>query len=124
MSVLHPMFAATTLTPADVAPRENAYFDPATKEGLIVLAAIALLTLFLLAGAYLLYRRQRRHGSHRHTRERSAHHESAESTEGENGEPRRRRRRRRRREHRPRNPTLAETGGLPPVRREDPEVEP
>lgn len=28
------------------------------------------------------------------------------------------RKRRRRREHRPRNPTLAETGGLPPVRRE------
>lgn len=28
----------------------------------------------------------------------------------------RRRRRRRRRDHRPRNPTLAETGGLPPAR--------
>jgi hypothetical protein len=31
-----------------------------------------------------------------------------------------RRRRRRRREHRPRNPTLAETGGLPPVRNQPP----
>jgi len=30
------------------------------------------------------------------------------------------RRRRRRREHRPRNPTLAETGGLPPPRRGPP----
>jgi hypothetical protein len=35
-------------------------------------------------------------------------------------ERRRRRRRRRRREHRPRNPTLAETGGLPPIRTEAP----
>jgi hypothetical protein len=32
------------------------------------------------------------------------------------GGDRRKRRHRRRREHRPRNPTLAETGGLPPVR--------
>jgi hypothetical protein len=32
----------------------------------------------------------------------------------------RRRRRRRRREHRPRNPTLAETGGLPPMRPNEP----
>ncbi|MCX8107768.1 MAG: hypothetical protein N3G20_03080, partial [Verrucomicrobiae bacterium] len=32
---------------------------------------------------------------------------------------RRHRRRRRRREHRPRNPTLAETGGLPPPRQTD-----
>lgn len=31
-----------------------------------------------------------------------------------------RRRRRRRRDHRPRNPTLAETGGLPPVRTGEP----
>ncbi len=31
-----------------------------------------------------------------------------------------RRRRRRRREHRPRNPTLADTGGLPPIRSEGP----
>ena len=30
------------------------------------------------------------------------------------------RHRRRRREHRPRNPTLAETGGLPPIRADKP----
>ncbi len=41
------------------------------------------------------------------------------------GEPHRKRRKwkRRRREHRPRNPTLAETGGLPPPR-ENPPVGP
>ena len=32
----------------------------------------------------------------------------------------RRRRRRSHHRHRPRNPTLAETGGLPPIRPEDP----
>ncbi len=35
-------------------------------------------------------------------------------------EDKRERKRRRRREHRPRNPTLAETGGLPPIRTERP----
>lgn len=35
-----------------------------------------------------------------------------------------RRRRRRRREHRPRNPTLAETGGLPPIRSSKPPLPP
>ena len=35
------------------------------------------------------------------------------------GERRKRRRRRRRRDHRPRNPSLHQTGGLPPKRPED-----
>ena len=40
-----------------------------------------------------------------------------EETEGSSEQRRERRRRRRhRRDHRPRNPTLAETGGLPPVK--------
>jgi hypothetical protein len=34
--------------------------------------------------------------------------------------PHRRKLRRRRRDHRPRNPTLAETGGLPPIRPDGP----
>jgi hypothetical protein len=34
--------------------------------------------------------------------------------------PHRRKWRRRRRDHRPRNPTLAETGGLPPIRQPRP----
>lgn len=43
---------------------------------------------------------------------------------GEGSETHRRRRRRRRREHRPRNPTLAETGGLPPIRQDDASARP
>ena len=43
--------------------------------------------------------------------------EAEDDSEEESGEgSERRRRRRRKRGHRPRNPTLAETGGLPPVR--------
>ncbi|MDX1951569.1 MAG: hypothetical protein SFY81_05260 [Verrucomicrobiota bacterium] len=43
-----------------------------------------------------------------------------EKNEGEEGSTRRKRRRKhRRREHRSRNPTLAETGGLPPLRKHD-----
>lgn len=46
--------------------------------------------------------------------------EPGDEAQGEGLERRRRRRRRRRRDHRPRNPTLAETGGLPPIRTEAP----
>lgn len=42
--------------------------------------------------------------------------ESEESTESNDSGRRRKKRRTRRREHRGRNPTLAETGGLPPPR--------
>jgi len=40
-------------------------------------------------------------------------------THAQHGERVRKRKRRRRREHRPRNPTLHDTGGLPPRRPED-----
>lgn len=46
--------------------------------------------------------------------------EEVETSEPGESSSRRRKRRRRRREHRPRNPTLAETGGLPPIRTEAP----
>lgn len=50
----------------------------------------------------------------------SSEEDDAEAGESETGHRVRRKRRRRRREHRPRNPTLAETGGLPPIRTEAP----
>jgi len=43
----------------------------------------------------------------------------APSTDSESGERRRIRKRRRRRDHRPRNPSLHQTGGLPPQRSDD-----
>jgi type VI protein secretion system component VasK len=93
-----------------------------TREVFLVLGAIIAVTSVLLIWA-LYFRKRRRHHSHHHHHH---HHSSSESsalgtTPAESGqESRRRRRRRRRREHRPRNPTLAETGGLPPVRSDSP----
>ena len=65
-------------------------------------------------------RRHSHHHSHQHS---SAPAEAAEAPdEARRRSPpqKRRKRRRSRRRHRPRNPTLAETGGLPPVRPEGP----
>jgi hypothetical protein len=55
-----------------------------------------------------------------HFREEEA--KTAEDDGQEQESPQRHRRKRRRRDHRPRNPTLAESGGLPPVR--DPDTTP
>lgn len=86
--------------------------------------------LLLLVGAMLiwaLYFRRRNHHHHHHHHRHHHHHEpegglvNQGSSSGPSVEDSgRKRRRRRRRGHRPRNPTLAETGGLPPVRTERP----
>jgi len=93
--------------------------SPAMRETLIVIGAVLLVAVGLLLWASVAYkRRRRRSSSHRqHHEQKSAGNASANSAEtGQTSHSRRRRRRRR--EHRPRNPTLAETGGLPPVRTE------
>ena len=46
--------------------------------------------------------------------------QDAAEEDSDRGHSRRKKRKRLRREHRPRNPTLAETGGLPPSRPGDP----
>ena len=107
------------------------------RDTLIVLIAASAVGLVLL-GVLTLWvktRRSRRH-HHRHHRQTHSRSESkptaprpAEPDQAETGaDPdtgpdtesgtSRHRRRKRRREHRPRNPTLAETGGLPPPRPE------
>jgi len=103
--------------------------DPATRERLMIFGAIGLVTALALLWAIFLRKKRRRRHSHQH-----AHHHStgpAEVPESpkDGGPPvpeeKRRRHRRSRRRHRPRNPTLAETGGLPPIRPEAaPESEP
>jgi ABC-type nickel/cobalt efflux system permease component RcnA len=115
--------------------RRLRFFDPSTTQGLIVLGAIAVVLLLGLTWVLLIQRSRKARHSHRHHHH---HHdrpqqfgkdpasaneeeEEEEDSDGEDDdEPHKKRRRRRRREHRPRNPTLAETGGLPPVRTEDP----
>jgi len=99
------------------------------REVMIVTGAAAIVTLIVVLWA-VYFRRRRRH----HTHHNSHHHHHAQPPT-EDGishseitadapteeQPRHRRRRRRRREHRPRNPTLAETGGLPPLRSDQPQ---
>ena len=92
----------------------------ALREYVLVLGAIVLVTLVLLLWAAFLRKRRHRH-SHNHHHHSSGQPATPETNAGDSVvEPHRRRRRRRRREHRPRNPTLAETGGLPPVRTDKP----
>jgi len=74
----------------------------------------ALGVVILAAVVWAVFFRSRHRRSYRHHH----HHDSEHAAEAESAAAgtHRRRRWRRRREHRPRNPTLAETGGLPPLR--------
>jgi FtsZ-interacting cell division protein ZipA len=102
----------------------------------ILLIVGAALTVALLLILWALYRRKsRRHRHHRHHRHSGNHQpptetdsdqtDNEESPEEEEEEEsahyhQHHRRRVRRRDHRQRNPTLAETGGLPPIRPAEP----
>jgi type VI protein secretion system component VasK len=98
--------------------------DPSTRGGLIVFGAIGLVTLLALLWAIFLRKSGRRRHSHHHAHDHSARPTEAPEAPNEEGAlspPQNRRRwRRARHRHRSRNPTLAETGGLPPVRPEGP----
>lgn len=94
-----------------------------SRELAILFGAIALLTSVLVIWA--VYLRKKRRSRHRHHRHHHDHSQSGPATENPaSTDPaaadKPRRRRRRRRDHRPMNPTLAQTGGLPPVRQEQP----
>jgi hypothetical protein len=102
--------------------------DPATRERLMIFGAIGFVALLALLWAAFLRKKRRRRRSHQHShRQSSSSAERVEDLKDEDAppaaEPRQRSRRWRRR-HRPRNPTLAETGGLPPIRPEGPPESP
>ena len=98
--------------------------DAAMRERLAIFGAIGLVILLILIWAIFLRKSDRPRHARRHRHHRSPELASvAESSTGEEAAPpedRRRRRRRSGRRHRARNPTLAETGGLPPIRAEGP----
>ena len=113
MSGLVPMLAQT-LNVVDI---QNPLKVPWVKESLILIGAISVVTAIIFIWAVYFRKRGRRH----------KHHHRSESQKGISP-PReerpapvkhgRKKSRRSRHEHRPRNPTLAETRGLPPVRDE------
>src|SRR6266446_10743153 len=93
--------------------------EPGTREGLLVFTALVLvISLSVIWAVYFRKPRRRRH--HHHRAQASTHEATGPEAEEDPLSPKLRRTRRRRREHRPRNPTLAETGGLPPARTEGP----
>jgi FtsZ-interacting cell division protein ZipA len=125
MNLLQP-FLAQEILRTDVIPGAYHWMGLTLKELLMVLGAVSVVTLFIFIWAAYFRKRPRQH-SHRRDHQ---HHRSDEQTNAEgaptsveseqDNERRYRKKRRRRREHRPRNPTLAETGGLPPLRPERP----
>jgi hypothetical protein len=93
------------------------------KDILIIIMAVSALLLLLLVWArYLRHFRpkKRRTGGHKVFRESSSSHDESEEDDAPVEVRRRYKYRYRRRDHRSRNPTLAETGGLPPVRTGEP----
>jgi FtsZ-interacting cell division protein ZipA len=122
MNLFRPLLAQNIL-PTDVIPGASHWMGLTLKELLILLGAVTIVTLFLVVWAVYLRKTPHQH-SHRHYSypEGDQQNKSSSVTESEDlDEKRYRRKRRRRREHRPRNPTLAETGGLPPLRSEHPQ---
>ncbi len=91
------------------------WFTSTTMEIVVVCGALWLVSMALVIWV-LFFRSKRHHHLHQH------HHGHKRPVqpegEAEADSSHRHRRRRRRREHRPMNPTLAQTGGLPPVRSE------
>jgi len=92
---------------------------PADQNRLIIVGALAVVTLLIFIWAVFIRKPGRRSRSHSHT-----HHHSRPQCDTADGDAsvllKRRKWRRQRRPHHPRNPTLAETGGLPPIRRGEP----
>jgi ABC-type nickel/cobalt efflux system permease component RcnA len=94
--------------------------SPSARERLIVITAIMLIAASVLVWAVFVRKSRRRQRSHQHGHHHS--HDPARDAAAADGDDvttqsrKRRKWRRPRREHRPRNPTLAETGGLPPMR--------
>lgn len=91
----------------------------ATREVILTVSVLALVTLLILIWAAFVRGKGRpQHQSHSRQLESGRNPATRDSPETTLGT--RTRHRRRRRKHRPLNPTLAETGGLPPVRAERP----
>jgi ABC-type transport system involved in cytochrome bd biosynthesis fused ATPase/permease subunit len=91
---------------------------PGSLDVLIVLGAIALVALIVFF-CVLLFRKDEKLRRKHHHHHRKSYREQFQKTASGIKELIRQHRRRRRREHRHINPTLAQTGGLPPIRVEE-----
>jgi hypothetical protein len=116
-----PILFADEVTDAVMASYRTS--NPAVREWVVIFGATGLVSVLALVLA-VVYTKRRRRRKHHH----SDHHSSAPAKvldgaaedEPSTSSGKRRRRRRSGRQHRPRNPTRAETGGLPPIRPQAP----
>jgi FtsZ-interacting cell division protein ZipA len=95
----------------------------AVRGIILVVGAIGLVMLLVLTWAVFFRKRRRRrkyHHEHHHSSRPDEVPEVLKDEEFPSPHERRRHRRHSRHKHRPRNPTLAETGGLPPIRPQGP----
>jgi hypothetical protein len=117
------LVSSSTLAVAELFPDAGRKHST-LRDLLLVLGCLGALSVGLLLWAAFI-RKPRRHSSghshHSHDLSRTA----AAAEPGSQPHRRRHRHRRRRRgSHYPQNPTLAQTGGLPPVRRDEPPASP
>jgi hypothetical protein len=89
---------------------------PAVRDRVMILSALAFVTLLLVIWAVIFRKRKPDSHSHRH----SYDYPRANEGDADAKSHKRRKWRRQRRPHRPLNPTLAQTGGLPPIRPNEP----
>ena len=105
--------------PEDFAPRKFPLNSSSAEIILVIGAAVLVSLLALLWAAF--FRKKRRHHRHSFSNHSSPTAATANtSNPGPESQRGSRRRRRRRHQDLPRNPTLAETGGLPPLRSQNP----
>jgi hypothetical protein len=112
MNLLSPLSLAAVELPQ---PHVCTWPDIFSHDKLTVVGAIGVVLLPVVVWAVFIRKRRRRR-SHRSYPANSAPLRSSRSE----GSGEHKHSRRRRRHHSPRNPTLAETGGLPPVRSPQP----
>jgi FtsZ-interacting cell division protein ZipA len=92
---------------------------PEWVDFLIVLGAILLVAMIVFFWAHSIRKRKNRIRKYRHHHHRKGIRERFQRSTGDIKELVQQNRSGRRREHRPINPTLAQTGGLPPLREAD-----
>jgi len=114
-------FFAAALNPVEVIPVPDApgsLFGYGMREVMLVLGVAVILGLVLFLGVYFSYKNRRHHSSGQHL-SRPIYRAEKGAAKPDSRKVRIKRKRRDHPDNLPRNPTLGETGGLPPIRPED-----
>lgn len=119
-----PLTMLADIDAVDLLNNQRQLSDSRLYEVLVVFGALTIAIIIATIWAVVYSKRKKKHRRHHHRHHQSYRSEpaspkgdSAESSE--EGRSSRRKWKRVRRPHRPMNPTLAQTGGLPPMRGEN-----